>query len=98
MGRGDLTNHEWAMIGPLLLPECGRWARPAGDNRLFLNGMLHVLAQAFPSGTCMSATTNRTRFMSGFAVRPNRVCVDALLQTLVTLAWLMTGSLCSTAP
>ena len=26
MARGDLTDHEWAMIGPLLLPECGRWA------------------------------------------------------------------------
>lgn len=31
------------MIGPLLPPERGRWARPAGDNCLFLNGMLHIL-------------------------------------------------------
>ncbi|WP_407651763.1 transposase [Acetobacter thailandicus] len=43
MARGDLTDHEWAMIGPLLLPECGRWARPAEDNRRFLNGILYIL-------------------------------------------------------
>jgi hypothetical protein len=41
--RGDLTEEEWEMIGPLLPSERGRWARPAGDNRRFLNGMLHVL-------------------------------------------------------
>ena len=43
MGRGDLSDAEWELIGPLLPPERGRWARPAGDNRRFLNGMLHVL-------------------------------------------------------
>ncbi|WP_418610466.1 transposase [Gluconobacter cerinus] len=31
------------MIGPFLPSERGRWVRPAGDNRLFLNGMLYVL-------------------------------------------------------
>ena len=39
MGRGDLSDAEWELIGPLLPPERGRWARPAGDNRRFLNGM-----------------------------------------------------------
>ena len=48
MGRGDLTDEEWALIGPLLPPERGRWARPAGDNRRFLNGMLHVLRVGCP--------------------------------------------------
>ncbi|WP_215746824.1 transposase, partial [Gluconobacter sp. P1C6_b] len=48
MARGDLTDHEWAVIGPLLPSERGRWARPAGDNRLFLNGMLHVLRTGCP--------------------------------------------------
>ncbi|MDF7674631.1 hypothetical protein PT277_04590 [Acetobacteraceae bacterium ESL0709] len=43
MARGDLKDQEWAMIGPLLPPERGRWAHLAGDNRRFLNGMLHVL-------------------------------------------------------
>ncbi|MBR0560499.1 transposase [Neokomagataea anthophila] len=48
MARGDLTDQEWLVIGPLLPPERGRWARPAGDNRLFLNGMLHVLQHRPP--------------------------------------------------
>lgn len=33
MGRGDLSDAERAMIGPLLPSERGHWARPAGDNR-----------------------------------------------------------------
>lgn len=48
MGRGDLSDAEWELIGPLLPPERGRWARPAGDNRLSLNGMLHVLRVGCP--------------------------------------------------
>jgi transposase len=48
MGRGDLSDAEWELIGPLLPPERGRWARPAGDNRRFLNGMLHVLRTGCP--------------------------------------------------
>ena len=48
MARGDLTDQEWAMIGRLLPPERGRWARPSGDNRQFLNGMLHVLRTGCP--------------------------------------------------
>src|SRR3546814_6531050 len=48
MGRGDLSDAEWDLVGPLLPPERGRWARPAGDNRLFLNGMLHVLRVGCP--------------------------------------------------
>lgn len=43
MGCGDLSDEEWGLIGTLLPPERGQWARPAGDNRRFLNGMLHVL-------------------------------------------------------
>ncbi|MBS1019525.1 transposase [Gluconobacter cerinus] len=43
MARGDLTDEEWAMIGPILPPERGCWARPSGINCRFLNGMLHVL-------------------------------------------------------
>ena len=48
MGRGDLSDAEWELIGPLLPSERGRWARPAGDNRRFLNGMLHVLRVGCP--------------------------------------------------
>ena len=48
MARGDLTQAEWAVIGGLLPPEWGRKARPAHDNRLFLNGMLYVLRVGRP--------------------------------------------------
>ena len=48
MDRGDLSDAEWDLIGPLLPPECGRHARPAGDNRRYLNGMLHVLRVGCP--------------------------------------------------
>lgn len=48
MDRGDLTNAEWELVGPLLPPERGRWARPAQDNRRFLNGMIHVLRVGCP--------------------------------------------------
>ncbi|QEH96944.1 transposase [Gluconobacter thailandicus] len=43
MAQCDLTDQEWAIIGPLLPSERGCWARPSGDNRRFLNGMLHIL-------------------------------------------------------
>ena len=36
------------MIGCLLPPERGRKARPAFDNRLFLNGMLYALRVGCP--------------------------------------------------
>ena len=48
IGRGDLSDAEWELIGPLLPPERGRWARSAGVNRRFLNGMLHVLRVGYP--------------------------------------------------
>jgi len=36
MGRGDLTDEEWVLIGGLLPAKRGRWSRPAHDNRRFL--------------------------------------------------------------
>lgn len=48
MCRGDLSDAEWELIGPLLPPKQGSRARPAGDNRRFLNGMLHVLRVGCP--------------------------------------------------
>ena len=48
MARGDLLSEEWAIIGQLLPSERGRKARPAHNNRLFLNGMLHVLRMGCP--------------------------------------------------
>lgn len=48
MGRGDLSDAQSAVIGTLLPSERGRKARPAHDNRRFLNGMLHVLRVGCP--------------------------------------------------
>ena len=48
MFPGDLTNEELAGVGAQLPPERGRWARLAGDNWRFLNGMLHVLRVGCP--------------------------------------------------
>ncbi|MBS1092992.1 IS5 family transposase [Gluconobacter sp. Dm-74] len=85
MARGDLTDREWAMIGPLLPSERGRWARPSGDNRLFLNGMLHVLR----TGCSWWDMHERYGKWHSVYVRFRRWAEqgvwDALLQTLVDL-------------
>ena len=38
--RVGLSDAEWAVIGPLLPSERGRWGRPAGDNRSYFEGMM----------------------------------------------------------
>ena len=48
MSRGDLTEEGWSIIEPLLPAERGRWGRPAGDNRKYVNGMLWVLRTGAP--------------------------------------------------
>lgn len=48
MSRGDLTEEGWTVIEPLLPAERGRWGRPAGDNRKYVNGMLWVLRTGAP--------------------------------------------------
>lgn len=78
MGRGDLSNAVWELIGPPLPPRRGRWARPASDNRLFLNGMLHVLRVGCPGATCTSATANGTRSMSAIPCRAEQGVWDVL--------------------
>lgn len=40
--RIGVSDEEWAIIGPLLPPERGRWARPAQDNRRYFEGMLWI--------------------------------------------------------
>lgn len=40
--RIGVTDKEWAIIGPLLPAERGRWGRPAQDNRLYFEGILWV--------------------------------------------------------
>ena len=83
MARGDLTDREWAMIGPLLPPERGRWARPAGDNRRFLNGMLHVLRTGCPWRDMHERYGKWNSVYVRFRRWAEQGVWDALLQTLV---------------
>ncbi|MBS1039049.1 IS5 family transposase [Gluconobacter cerinus] len=83
MARGDLTDQEWLVIGPLLPPERGRWARPAGDNRLFLNGMLHVLRTGCPWRDMHERYGKWNSVYVRFRRWAEQGVWDALLQTLV---------------
>ncbi|AFW03317.1 transposase (plasmid) [Gluconobacter oxydans H24] len=85
MARGDLTDQEWAMIGPLLPPERGRWARPSGDNRQFLNGMLHVLRTGCPWRDMHERYGKWNSVYVRFRRWAKQGVWDALLQTLVDL-------------
>ncbi|PYO03952.1 MAG: hypothetical protein DMD89_00655 [Candidatus Rokuibacteriota bacterium] len=40
VARGDLADAEWELVAPLLPAERGREGRPAGDNRVVVNGIL----------------------------------------------------------
>ncbi|WP_208797013.1 transposase [Gluconobacter thailandicus] len=74
MAQCDLTDQEWAIIGPLLPSERGCWARPSGDKRRFLNGMLHILRTGCPWRDMHERYGKWNSVISGFAVGPNRVC------------------------
>ncbi|GLQ67374.1 hypothetical protein GCM10007870_29590 [Gluconobacter kondonii] len=85
MARGDLTDQEWAMIGPLLPPERGRWARPSRDNRQFFNGMLHVLRTGCPWRDMHERYGKWNSVYVRFRRWAEQGVWDALLQTLVDL-------------
>ena len=84
MGRGDLSEAEWELIGPLLPPERGRWARLAGDNRRF-DGMLHVLRIGRPWRDMHERYGKRNSVYVRFRRWAEQGVWDALLQTLVDL-------------
>src|SRR5438874_2525579 len=46
--RFELTDEQWATIGPLLPPERGRKARPATSNRRMVNAVLWILRTGAP--------------------------------------------------
>jgi transposase len=85
MGRGDLSDDEWGLVGLLLPSEQGRWARPAGDNRRFLNGMLHVLRIGCPSRDMHERYGKWNSVDVRFRRWAEQSVWDALLQTLVDL-------------
>ncbi len=85
MARGDLSDAEWTVIGPLLPSERGRWARPAQDNRLFLNGMLHVLRVGCPWRDMHERYGKWNSIYVRFRRWAEQGVWDALLETLVEL-------------
>jgi transposase len=85
LARGDLTDEEWAIIGALLPAERGRWARPAQDNRRFLNGMLHVLRTGCPWRDMHERYGKWNSVYVRFRRWAEQGVWDALLETLVEL-------------
>ncbi len=85
MARGDLTDEEWAIIGVLLPSERGRKSRPAFDNRLFLNGMLHVLRVGCPWRDMHERYGKWNSVYVRFRRWAEQGVWDALLDTLVEL-------------
>lgn len=83
--RGDLTDEEWAIIGGLLPPDCGRWSRPAQNNRLFLNGMLYVLRVGCPWRDMHERYGKWNSVYVRFRRWAEQGVWDALLETLVEL-------------
>lgn len=83
--RGDLTDKEWAIVGGLLPPERGRWARPAQDNRRFLNGMLYVLRVGCPWRDMHERYGKWNSIYVRFRRWAEQGVRDALLETLVDL-------------
>ena len=85
MARGDLTDDEWTIIAPLLPSERGRWARPAQDNRRFLNGMLHVLRVGCPWRDMHERYGKWNSVYVRFRRWAEQGVWDAMLETLVEL-------------
>ena len=85
MGLGDLSDAEWELIWSLLPPERGRWARPAGDNRRFLNGLVHILRVGCPWRDMHERYGEWNSVYVRFRRWAEQGVWDALLQTLVDL-------------
>ena len=43
-----VTDMAWDIIGPLLMSERGRWARPSLDNRQYFKGMIWIMRTGSP--------------------------------------------------
>ena len=85
MGRRNLSAVERELIGLLPPAEQGRWARPAGDNRCFFNGMLHMLREGCPRSNMHERYDECNSVYVRFRRWAEQGVWDALLQTLVDL-------------
>jgi transposase len=48
MGRGDLTNEQWARLEPLLPPQKPKTGRPAHDHRRIIDGIRWIKRTGAP--------------------------------------------------
>jgi transposase len=85
LARGDVSDEQWSVISELLPPERGRWARPAQDNRRFLNGMLYVLRVGCPWRDMHERYGKWNSVYVRFRRWAEQGVWDALLETLVEL-------------
>ncbi len=85
MDRGDVSDGEWKLIGPLPPSERGRWARPAGDNQGLLNDMLQVLLVGCPWRAPHERYGNWNTVYVRFRRGAEQGCWDDLLRTRVDL-------------
>lgn len=85
MARGDLTDMEWRIIKGLMPSERGRKARPAQDNRRYLDGMLHVLRVGCPWRDMHERYGKWNSLYVRFRRWAEQGVWDALLETLVEL-------------
>ncbi|MDG2003444.1 MAG: transposase [Novosphingobium sp.] len=82
---GPDSNQDWRKIRGARQPERGRHARPAGDNRRFLNGMLHVLRVGCPWRDMRERYGKWNSVYVRFRRWAEQGVWDALLQTLVDM-------------
>jgi transposase len=85
LAQGDLTDEHWAVVGALLPSQRGRKARPAHDNRRFLNGMLHVLRVGCPWQDMQERYGKWKSIYVRFRRWTEQGVWDAMLDTLVEL-------------
>src|SRR5690554_1317295 len=85
MGRGDLSDAEWELVGPRLPFERGRGGRPGGDNRRFLKGRLQGWRVGCPWRAMHEGYGRGNWVYVRFRRWAEQGVWDALLQTLVDL-------------
>ena len=85
MGRENLSDAEWELIGPLLPPELRRWARPAGGNWRVLNSIINVLRVGCPWRDMHEPWGKRNSVYVRFQRWAEQGVRATLLQTLVDL-------------
>jgi len=81
-----LSDEEWAVIGPLLPPERGRWSRPAADNRPFFEGMLWMARTGAQWRQLPSAYGKWNSVFRRYRRWTETGVFDAMLETLADMA------------